>query len=403
MKLTFNFTLSTTGTTDCCLCLTSWLDFLQKMDLLNSYASSSDDEVEEEKAVETSQRTGVAVDGTTTSGAAASIRKPNELPASGSASATRKKVLSLVNVLPQHIVDRLMKREVQGDSSDEDDDLPVNNTAARTSTTRTGPWNEKDHAPSVFSSLLSDLKGATPSIGSTAPSAALVSAEIPVQSQRVTEKMGAAFLESTTVIHKSSTKDSSETIRDIHGEEETAKGSNPVASDTGAIPTEKSVAVPRPPGRSISTRIDARDTVPEASSIESHTLSQDKVQEVKNNTKKRSRKELERELRKGNLSAVDGHDNVAQLHSSSGQYHQVDPETYALPEHGVKVVPTALYNPSTGTTDVNSESTKGRGKNQINQLMQSAASLEVARARGLASSSQIGKMHRKKAKQKYGW
>jgi hypothetical protein len=116
-------------------------------------------------------------------------------------------------------------------------------------------------------------------------------------------------------------------------------------------------------------------------------------------SRKRSRKEMERALRHGNLDAVMDDSQFVSLEQSQPDSYTPQPETYAVPQYGIRVAATAMYDPSQGAAVTGVK--KGRGKNQINHLMASAANLELQRAR--QGNSNIGKMHRANAKQKYGW
>jgi hypothetical protein len=108
---------------------------------------------------------------------------------------------------------------------------------------------------------------------------------------------------------------------------------------------------------------------------------------------------MEELLRQGNFDGVTsdvhlrGQDNVYQMpqEQNSASYQS----------HGVRVVPTAQYNVGSGTTTASVNiSGKQRGKNQVNALLASAASLEAQRARNPLQQQTI---HRANAKRKYGW
>ena len=116
--------------------------------------------------------------------------------------------------------------------------------------------------------------------------------------------------------------------------------------------------------------------------------------------KKRSRKEMEKALRSGNLDAVED-SNMTTLDAEQAVYVPQE-ETYAVPSSGaVRVAPVRMYDPKAGTDVVQAEVTgKQRGKHQINVLMASAASLELQRARGMGGGV---KNKRADAKRKYGW
>jgi hypothetical protein len=120
-------------------------------------------------------------------------------------------------------------------------------------------------------------------------------------------------------------------------------------------------------------------------------------------SRKRSRKDIERALRRGNLAAVDGAANLQEMQQEDRSGYQPAEETYAVPVDGVRAVPTAMYDPSEGRAVTGYRGARARGRNQINQLMSAAADLELQRARGLAAPSASAKAHRASAKRKYGF
>jgi hypothetical protein len=109
------------------------------------------------------------------------------------------------------------------------------------------------------------------------------------------------------------------------------------------------------------------------------------------------------------MDIVDDREDGLQVQSMQ----QAQPDAYtpqeesyaAVAVHGVKVAPTAMYDPSDGQAVVET-SIYGvkREMNQINQLMASAANLEQQRTQGIGgTANQAGKTHRANAKSKYGW
>ena len=89
---------------------------------------------------------------------------------------------------------------------------------------------------------------------------------------------------------------------------------------------------------------------------------------------------------------MEGTENVYQMPQ--------DQQTSSYQSHGVRVVPTTQYNVGTGSSAASINiSGKQRGKNQMNALLASAASLESQRAR-MPQSQQT---HRANARSKYGW
>ena len=68
----------------------------------------------------------------------------------------------------------------------------------------------------------------------------------------------------------------------------------------------------------------------------------------------------------------------------------------------VRMAATPMYDASQGQAVVGTGA-GGRGKNQINHLLASAANLELARARGMVAKPGGQNSHRANAKRKYGW
>jgi hypothetical protein len=87
---------------------------------------------------------------------------------------------------------------------------------------------------------------------------------------------------------------------------------------------------------------------------------------------------------------------------AEGSIYVPQEETYAVPSSGaVRVAPVRMYDPKAGTDVVQADVTgKQRGKHQINQLLASAANLELQRARATGTGV---KSKRADAKRKYGW
>lgn len=396
------------------------------MDLLGGYGSSSDEEevdrVEQRAAAPRMSQTSATEPG-----------EPNETAVNRKG----RKILSLASVLPQHILDQLTKSQVQGDDAiDSDDDEVDNERQTGRETQKTNSRNES-HAqqhPGI-SSFLSDLKAA-PTVTTTNSKAATKNGPAPsLASQR--ERMGAAFLQSTVVV-ETVKEDSASIVRDIHAQNDEDNPAVKVVPDSTTVKSPPAVA--NHSSRSSNSAVSAaevhRPTVTAAPSLASykitdsaatpaafHDPNQNSVNYHQGPTaaaahtqdcdtsemgddrasRKRSRKEMERALRQGNLSeALQGCTNVAKIEQAQPDAYVPEPETYAVPSHGIKVVPTAMYDPKAGQA-VTSASGKGRGKNQLHHLMASAANLELQRARGLGAGANAGRSHRANAKQKYGW
>lgn len=279
--------------------------------------------------------------------------------------------------------------------------------------------------------------------------------------KKLHQPMGAAFLSATTVTVSTSINNKSNTtsnVRDIHGEESSTSSEMMLhqTSDVNKKATRKQLPAPAPapqlqePSSSMNKnstntgmglrlpvvmaapRVRAAPAIavsammksqqqqeqPATAGTSSHVQEQHEpaaTAEALQKSGKRSRKEMERLLRHGQLD-----DAVMMKDTGMTCMDQAAPDQYAqhnapegemvdsslIQQHGVRVVPTPMYDASSGQT------VKGiggaRGKNQISHLLQSAASLELSRARDAASSTassstQIGKTNRANAKRKYGW
>lgn len=357
-----------------------------------------------------------------------------------------RKILSLAAVLPQHILDELTQRQDENSSDDDDDDRKVSSPIMkrRSITTTTTTSRSNDGRMSHF---LSDLKAVRPTTGDSS----FEFHKRESSSSRgvtTTQPLGAALLQTTTFLQKAGTAG----VRNIHETEEYAtndsssfiqkkKDNHAPTEPTEQISVEHSSQPPNHPiikrlslvrpvilesapriiipshqddsvacttaAHSSSARMLSSNHFPvehtDEPSTGMHTNDDDNGdQHYINHTNKRSRREMEKALRKGNFQSLDASQNhvTHYLEQARPDSFVPDPETYAVPQHGIKVVPTAMYDPKAGTS-TNLAAGKGRGKNQIHHLMASAANLELQRARGMASSGSSS--HRANAKQKYGW
>jgi hypothetical protein len=402
------------------------------MDLFAGYGSSSDEEENNPKQNETKVVSAVTATAAVSTAASSSSSKSKSTTA---AMRRGKKIISLSAVLPQHILDQLTKAEGASDDSDSDDE-DENDYNHKVGTRKPNPkppvesaslGNSSNNAKDKgLASLLSDLQAA--------PTQGLIgSKKKKTETNSVaSEKMGAAFLSSTTTTSTTATSAVEATqhgeVRDIHSH--SSSSSLPVETRKAA-PSLSRVAAPRPAAplrRPISAAPPVAPLPPKAPPIprpaypqptasaqqqqHSYPDSYPETETATPNTqqsKKRSRKELERALRGGNMDIIDDREDGLQVQSMQ----QVQPDAYtpqeesyaAVPVHGVKVAPTAMYDPSAGQAVVGTSAAGvKRGTNQINQLMASAANLEQQRTQGIgATANQAGKTHRANAKSKYGW
>jgi hypothetical protein len=136
-------------------------------------------------------------------------------------------------------------------------------------------------------------------------------------------------------------------------------------------------------------------------------------------SRKKSRKELERSLRAGKFDALGDDARATTVHQDDLDYGGGYAPTEAdLSEAAARTAAAnaakrgaaglRMYDPSAGgDVDVGAEvSQKHRSKHQINQLVAKAAVLEAHRAGGVGPSGQRtvkGSNSRADAKRKYGW
>jgi hypothetical protein len=301
-----------------------------------------------------------------------------------------------------------------------------------------------------LSALLSDLHAA-PTQGLIIKSK---QKQTPANSQTKTatgsgasEKMGTAFLSSTTTTtstkttSKSVTEPKQEGVRDVHSQCHSSVSSSSSVSSLLPVETSKAapsltrVAAPRPAAPVRRPVVSAAPPVapkavpasqqsqqqqpvplpayPTASALQTETHSDTTMNTQQ--SRKRSRKELERALRQGNMDICNDRADGLQVQSmqqAQPDAYQAQDQAYAAAaasQHGVKNTATAMYDPSAGQAVLvgTAEGVKrSSGTNQINQLMASAANLEQQRSQGIggaAANNQAGKTHRANAKHKYGW
>ena len=398
------------------------------MDLLNDYGSSDSEAEEDTTSSSGPKEAGESADKklktndnkpdhstvsttnqTTTSETNAVPRtKP---PSSSKAAALSRKMLSLQAVLPPHIFAQLTKSQREGetatnDDDDDDDDDHDSPPSKSKQTTRTTVAAQSQD-PGV-SRLLQALHGTgtqddTNDNGKT-PDKKPNQPSLP---------MGAAFLSTTTTIIKPSEESA---VRDIHVSETTTQTTKPVDSEmeeetkTTLESTSRSLLAPK-----FSTTAPhyvqpslAPDVPVTGEPMTSATTAADALYPVEpepqnqrqSHVPKRNRKEMEKLLRHGHLDQMDN-DTMVQLEQASPHAFVPQPEVTQVPTHGVRNVPTQMYDPSAGGTVTG---VRGRGKNQISHLLGQAANLELARARGMNGSGGAGgTSHRASAKRKYGW
>jgi hypothetical protein len=331
--------------------------------------------------------------------------KPPPAAASVKTSRRGKRIVSLHAVLPTHILDQLEKSTTRGDLDSDDDALPEQ-----------PKYDGKRHAvvgkDEGLSSFLSDLR--------SAPSATFLGGNVEAEDKKSapSQPLGHAFTTTTSVTLSRSNGDNK--VLDVHATKPETRVSTVTKKQSEVVkPAESrsfaavtavprpSVSVPRPgTNRPIALAKTAPPQPPAAGQVpmqQSAYYKPDQDEEPKvdpRRAKKRSRKEMEKALRSGNLSALESSDMTTL--EAEGSVYVPQEETYAVPSSGaVRMTSVRMYDPKAGSDVVQSDVTgKQRGKHQINQLLASAASLELQRARAVGGGA---KPKRADAKRKYGW
>lgn len=290
----------------------------------------------------------------------------------------RSKVLKLASVLPQHILNRLTKGS-DDDSEDEDDsnEEPKRNGSAI-----------------QVSSLLNDLTDMKPKHSSTSmqwspfdpngismpkSSAANTSRN---EDSETNSKLGEAFLRpKITIETKTSAKSA---VVDIHGQQEMAQSK----TTSHFVNMKRPIIQAAPPVRSSPTsRLETTSTnvIPNAVDDASRKTNAPQFKS------KKSRQNLERELRRGNVSAVQGV-AVDGVKPTDHTPTVVDYEAMTT----IRNVPTTMYDPGSGQAK---QAKVSKSRNQIHFLVHQAAELERRRAEQGPSRPS----HRADAKRKYGF
>ena len=333
------------------------------IDLLD-YGSSSDEEDADKKKAAAPPAAAVA-------SAPKSILKKPPAAAAAKPPATeklKKKILSLQAVLPPHILQQLTQSQVQGDNEEDDEDDDEDDWKAPASSSPTA-------AKQGIHSFLSELQQSAPTKNTS--------------NHKSSSKLGAAFLSTTTVVTQKS-----DAVRDIHGEapveeksvtkpavQAAPKQLAPPAVVPATFAVDVPVTMPPPPQPTVAA---SSTTTTTAAAVPS----------------KRQRQEMERLLRQGQFDAAltNSQNTIAMAQPASLQ--PTDGVSQAVDTTGlIRHTATPLYQASQGQAVVG-HGGAGRGKNQIHHLLANAASLDLARARGL-----VGKNTGKKntGKRKYGW
>ena len=306
-----------------------------------------------------------------------------------------KKLVSLHAVLPPQILEQLTASNA-GNASDEEDQ-----PGPRTATVEHGESANTHHkyhgADEGLSSLLSEL-GSVATKGNPQP-------------PQKPEKMGQAFMHTTTVIKKQADK----AVVDIHAREvetidekdeneeepedfsakQATRRPNVNAAPSNRAQQQQDIRAP-PHQNSVPT---LPPQAPETYQQASYPFEGEVEPTSDHVARKSSRKEIEKALRSGNLAAIDNFDDIQKLNAESIVYIPQE-ETFMAPKgSGIRVAPVAMYDTKAGKDILGaSVSGKARGKNQINALMASAAAFQANQVQ-----QQKVKSHRADAKRKYGW
>jgi hypothetical protein len=352
------------------------------MDLLGGYGS---DDSSEGDATET-QRMAIPA-----------VQPP---PNKSSISRHGRKLVSLHAVLPPHLFELLTNG-----GGDSDDDDPTD-TPKRPEVKPSHP-SDKRGADAGLTSLLSELGSVPKNAFSGMTSTSAVSKR---------ETMGLAFSQSQTCV---TSKTSQAAVLDIHGEtmdyarydegrgkivaEESVPAMN---ASKGPAPTSLvQLSVPRP----TSFRATVHESKLGAPKVFSDTPYAvpgpiDQSERVEQSMdprleKKRSRREIEKALRSGDLDAIDNTVQFTNLDAESNVYVLDQPASATQSKSGVRIAPVAMYDTKAGKDVLGAGvSGKAKSKNQINFLMASAAAYEANEAQKTRVKAQ-----RANAKRKYGW
>ena len=423
------------------------------MDLLGGYGSSDGDS-----------------DGSSASVQSATGPAPPPPPppaaAAGGISKKGRRLLSLGAVLPPEIFDRLARDEQGGSSSDSEQSAGSyaysngagGNNGGTSSTSKkkrapkrktVGPagvglgGGSAVPPPGEMGDLLRELRSA-PSVGPAGGEHGQNATKKKPPPPPREEKLGMAFMTVTTTV--ASKKDvgvenihasrpvaglaaapSAEAVESTRGDDMNRK--KPAFAAATRRAAAPGVAVPRP-GLSAapSVRTGAVYVPPQQQQQQYQYQNNQRAQQQQyhqepamgaQQSRKKSRKELERSLRAGKFDALGDDARATTVHQDDLDYGGGYAPTEAdLSEAAARTAAAnaaksgaaglRMYDPSAGgDVDVGAEvSQKHRSKHQINQLVAKAAVLEAHRAGGVGPSGQRsvkGSNSRADAKRKYGW
>jgi hypothetical protein len=381
------------------------------MDLLNNYDSSSSSSVCSDK--DNNDRDSLVKE------------KHQSLPKASSLKPKGKKILGLASVLPQEIIDRWMKHDLESSGSSSDDNDHKNDHSNRISNTKPTPRN-----PQIVS-LLSDLQKNRPAGQQQQyhPQPQALSLRIihPPKNTatKSIDRIGSAFVQKTTTTVSSVQKSGvGNIVRNIHDEEREQQqqqqqegndndtnvrmDQNPSKKTLDPNPTlyRSKVIVSAAPSIATVENSHIPESEPAAVVVASRVATPPK--EAEHTQQKRSKKEMERALRRGQITDVVPDTTTAIDAANPHEFRLAANHPFSssssdgILQPSVKNAVTVMYDPSAGAA-VSGKMGKS-GKNQINQLLKSAVALERQRAeQQQISHVSSTNTHRANAKRKYGW
>ena len=393
------------------------------MDLLGNYSSSDDDDdsssaSERSKSPPTPIVKKSSLQPGTRPAAIPSPKKPAAVKGNAKTAGTRrgKKLISLHSVLPAHVLEQLTKSETAGsfeDSSDEEEETGNSSSKAKSEAKGKAKSASKDEGIASFLSALGSAK-----------TNGMLQSKKKIGAQD-SGKLGAAFVSVTSTTTTRTKKDgtqSSTTVVNERSATPTHQGESNTGSPSHYKPLSLSprtafhpfrtagvAAAPPVPGQAPSAAAAARIAAPPQpvapaqppTTTTAPAAFPDLDLDMQSGNSRSKKRQLQKALRAGNMDQVlAAGGNVTNVEQVDPTAFVPAPETYAVPQNGVRVVATQMYNPKVGgDVQVNAGSGRARGKNQINQLMASAANFELQQAR----SGQKTSNQRAGAKRKYGW
>ena len=336
---------------------------------------------------------------------------PIQPPPHASVSKRGKRLVSLHAVLPTHLLELLTKG---GDDSD-DDDEPVRDPK-RCNTVKPSNASTKLGKDAGLSSLLSELSSVRKLTGGNRKtvsetnlnSSAADSCTLQVQTSDDAKSSHNKVLKANDIGKVTDhAHDGRNNVVDgeVVAEIEKSNSVSGVSASTSRI----HVSVPRPsttrmqklPSDGVAAKMPLEppsNISPEPLNYHGNNVVNADV-DPRHVEKKRSRREIEKALRSGDVDAVDDCVSFQTVEASSNTYFLDPSSELSQNRSGVRIAPVAMYDTKAGKDVLGAGvSGKAKSKNQINFLMVSAAAYEASEAQKTRM-----KAHRASAKRKYGW